>query len=115
MNAKAKGPHVPAKREASERQMIMDTLSFLHDKTLTAKDLSAEVGISEKRVLQALEHVRRSAPVHGLRLVMEPARCRLCGFTFAKRDRLGKPGRCPLCKGSFIEAPRFRLTGGRGS
>lgn len=84
-------------------------MDLLRDELLTAKELSAEAGMSERRVREALEHVRRSAPAHGLRLVMEPARCRSCGFAFAKRDRLGKPGRCPLCKGSFIEEPRFRL------
>lgn len=84
-------------------------MDLLRGEPLTAKDISAEVGISERRVREALEHVRRSAPSQGLRLVMEPARCRSCGFAFAKRDRLGKPGRCPMCKGSFIEEPRFRL------
>lgn len=106
MKAKAKAPRVPAQRGETDRQVIMD---LLRHETMTARDISAEAGIPEKRVREALEHVRRSAPAHGLRLVMEPPRCRSCGFAFAKRERFGKPGRCPVCKGSYIEEPRFRL------
>ncbi|WP_027367216.1 transcriptional regulator [Desulfocurvibacter africanus] len=106
MKAKVKGPYIPPERGATERRTIMD---LLRDEPMTAKDLSAEAGIAEKRVLDALEHIRRSAPSQGLRLVVEPARCRSCGFAFAKRDRLGKPGHCPMCKKTFIEEPKFRL------
>lgn len=106
MKAKAKGPYIPPERGATERQTIMD---LLRDGPMTAKDISAEAGIAEKRVLDALEHIRRSAPAQGLRLVTEPARCRSCGFAFAKRDRLGKPSRCPVCKESYIEEPKFKL------
>jgi hypothetical protein len=55
-----------------------------------------------------LRHLLCSVKHQGHRVVIEPARCHHCGFTF-KRDKLHKPGRCPQCRHTWILTPRIRL------
>ena len=88
------------------RQMMIDTL---REGPASAKDLSAQVGISEKEVLPHLEHIRKTLHHGTHRLLIKPACCRSCGFTFHERQRLSKPGRCPACRGSSIDEPLFMI------
>ena len=46
-------------------------------------------------------HLIRSARAAGHQVVIEPARCRTCGFMFGE-DKLSKPGKCPSCRGTRI-------------
>jgi hypothetical protein len=46
--------------------------------------------------------------------LMEPARCRSCGFVFHKRERFSKPGHCPACRRSFIDELCFMIRGHAG-
>jgi len=59
-------------------------------------------------VEDALRHMLRSARAAGHRIVVLPARCRSCGFTFDE-DKLTKPGKCPSCRGSRIFEPQISL------
>lgn len=92
--------------EMTPRQKI-DRL--LREGVYSCRELSQAVHQSEKEVLDHLEHLRASARARGLRLLIEPAVCRHCGFTFAKRTRLAKPGRCPECRRTGIEPPLYRI------
>ena len=87
------------------RQSIVEILS--HEK-LSALELSAYVGVSEKEITHHLEHIRTSLKPKRL-LSIEPAYCKDCGFQFKKRDRLNAPSRCPQCKSEYIENPRFSI------
>lgn len=78
---------------------------------LTARELSARVGVPEKQVAEHLEHLGRSLKAAGERLQVEPARCLDCGFVFRKRDRLSRPSRCPVCRSEHLDAPRFAIVG----
>jgi predicted Zn-ribbon and HTH transcriptional regulator len=79
----------------------------------TARDLSRAVGVSERDVLRHLGHVERSLRGRGGRLRVEPPSCLDCGFGFAKRERLARPGHCPRCKGTRISLPSFSVEEGR--
>ena len=103
---KPKEPFVPAERHETIRKEI---LSLLLDQTLSAKDISAEVHISEKDVYEHLEHIARSTHKTGHHLTVIPAECLKCGFVFRKRERLNKPGRCPLCHEEKIQEPIFAM------
>jgi len=103
---KPKEPFVPAERHETIRREI---LAILHDRTLSAKDISGEVHISEKDVYDHLEHIERSAHATGHHLTIIPAECEKCGFVFRKRERLRKPGRCPVCKEEKIQEPLFEI------
>jgi predicted Zn-ribbon and HTH transcriptional regulator len=108
MRQKAKKPAVPSERHETVRQEIMAVLKGV---TLTARDISSRVSISEKEVYDHLEHIRKSmAGIHGS-LIVTPAECRKCGFIFKKREHLKKPGKCPVCRNEAIEAPLFSING----
>ena len=103
MKIRPKQPDIPADRQDTARHEIIDLLS---EESLTAREISEQIGIQEKDVLGHLEHIRIA--LHG-RLVVEPALCMACGFRFRKRDRLKGPGRCPVCRNEHIADPRFSV------
>lgn len=103
---KAKPPTVPPSRLATIRRQIADLLA---GEPLSAREISVVVGIPEKTVRGHLEHLRRTLHPHGLRLQVVPASCRKCGFVFAKRERLQRPGRCPACREQSISEPLFAI------
>lgn len=69
------------------------------------------LGLSVRALEEALRHVERSARGQGERLVVEPARCLACGFSFRDREvrHLHPPARCPRCRSERIADPGFRL------
>ncbi len=81
----------------------------LYQGPATARDLSAVVGIREKDVAEHLEHLSRSLSKRGQRLAVEPASCIACGYRFAERSRLTRPGSCPRCRSTRIDPPVFRI------
>lgn len=105
---KPKEPFVPAERHETIRKEI---LSLLLDQTLSAKDISAQVHISEKDAYEHLEHIERSTHKTGHHLTVIPAECSKCGFIFRKRERLKKPGKCPICHEEKIQEPLFVIKG----
>jgi len=88
------------------RQMMIE---ILRTGPVSAKDISARVGIPEKDIFPHLEHIWKTLHHGSDRLLMEPAHCKSCGFVFHKRERFSKPGRCPACRGSFIDEPCFMI------
>ena len=104
MRSRPKTPDIPADRHDTLRHEI---IALLSREGLTAREISEQVGIPEKEVLEHLEHIRIA--LHG-GLVVEPALCMACGFAFRKRERLKGPGRCPVCKNEHIAEPRFSIT-----
>lgn len=75
----------------------------------SARDLSAAVRLPEREVYDHLNHIRKSIAPSGRHLVVTPAECKKCGFVFAKRDKLKRPGKCPVCKGESIREPLFSI------
>lgn len=89
-------------------------LELLRQGSYSARDLSAAVGIPERQVDFHLEHIRRSLQREQESLEVLPPRCHGCGFVFAKRTRLTRPGRCPICRGESIQEPLFTVRGAAG-
>jgi len=90
----------------SIRQQIIEKLE---SGTMTSRDLSRELRLSEAEILRHLPHIARSLNSNRRRLVMEPPVCLSCGFRFKKRERMRAPSRCPLCKGEHIADPLFSI------
>ena len=86
------------------RQQIIELLT---DKERDARQISRQVGIQEKEVIEHLAHIARSLAVKGKKLTIRPAECLLCGYVFEKRQRFTRPGRCPRCKKSHLQSPGF--------
>jgi predicted Zn-ribbon and HTH transcriptional regulator len=76
---------------------------------LTAREVSARVGIGEKEVAEHLEHLARSLRHSADCLLVEPARCLACGFVFKERTRLRRPSKCPACKSQRLRPSRFQV------
>ncbi len=104
--------HAPKKTVAlpamhdTVRQEITAALS---ESPCSARDLSALVSIPEREVAGHLEHIRKTLASAGKHLLMIPAECKKCGFVFAKREKLTRPGKCPVCKGESIREPLFSV------
>lgn len=106
MKRKPKEPFIPVERHETVRQKI---ISVLEGQTFSAKDISADVMVSEKEVYEHLEHIQKTLNKRDRNLIITPAECKKCGFVFRKRDRLKKPGRCPVCRGELISEPLFSI------
>ena len=65
--------------EATLRQQM---IALLRVRPWDAGELSRALGISQRQVEFHLTHVRKSMEAHGERMVIGPAQCRDCGFTF---------------------------------
>jgi predicted Zn-ribbon and HTH transcriptional regulator len=101
---RAKHEPVPPERTATIPSLIREALS---NGPLTARDLSRELGVSEREVLRNLEHLERTLKESGAKLIVDPAACLGCGFVFRKRERLNRPSRCPVCRGERLSSARF--------
>jgi predicted Zn-ribbon and HTH transcriptional regulator len=74
----------------------------------TASWLARELGLKRRDVEDDLRHAIRSARAAGEHVIVEPARCRQCGFTFDV-EKLSRPGKCPACRGTRIYEPLVRI------
>lgn len=64
--------------------------------------------VHPKDVEQDIKHLLKSLKRSAYRVVVSPARCRKCGFTF-RTQKLRKPAKCPVCHGSWIEEPTLHV------
>ncbi len=108
MNVKShqKKPPVPLDRRETIRKGI---LSALEEQTLSVKDISGAVRISEKEVYDHLLHIKQTINKGDTTLILTPAECKKCGFKFKKRGKFKKPGKCPLCRAEAIQEPLFSI------
>ncbi|HEX9021641.1 MAG TPA: transcriptional regulator [Nitrospirota bacterium] len=106
MKEKSRGPIPPPAMLDTVRQEIIAALA---EGPSSARDLSAAAGIPERDVAAHLDHIKKTIALSGRRLVIMPAECKKCGFVFAKREKLKRPGKCPVCKGESIREPRFMI------
>ncbi len=90
------------------RQKIVDLLA---QGDRGAREISQAVGIPEKQVYDHLEHIARSLKKTGAKLVINPFKCRSCGYVFRERSRFDPPGRCPACRGTWLEKPTYGIRG----
>ena len=87
------------------RKHLLDVLSR---EPRTASSLARELGVDRRDMENDLQHLIRSAKAAGHRVIVEPARCKSCGFVFTE-EKLSKPGKCPECRGSRIFEPLIRI------
>ena len=85
-----------------------DLLKLLTDRPRSVSSLARDLGLTRRDVEDDLRHSIRSARAGGRTIVVEPARCRSCGFTFGE-EKLVKPGKCPACRGTRIYEAQIRI------
>jgi transcriptional regulator len=98
----------PQARSTTVRAALEAALRAAPEAGLTARELSAAVGISEKDVAGHLAHLQKSLQAAGEHLEVLPAECLACGFVFRDRKRLTRPGACPQCRATRVDPPAFR-------
>jgi predicted Zn-ribbon and HTH transcriptional regulator len=85
-----------------------DLLTLLGEGPRSVSSIARDLGLARRDVEDDLRHALRSARAAGHTIVIEPARCRTCGFTFGE-DKLSKPGRCPGCRGTRLFEAQIRI------
>ena len=87
------------------RKSLLDALSV---QPRSVSSLARELGLKRGDVEDDLRHAIRSARAAGQLVVIEPARCRACGFTFGE-EKLAKPSRCPSCCSERLYEAQIRV------
>ena len=85
-----------------------DLLTLLTDQPRSVSALARDLGLKRGDVEDDLRHALRSARAAGHEIVVVPARCRSCGFTFDD-EKLSKPGKCPECRGTRLYEPQISV------
>jgi predicted Zn-ribbon and HTH transcriptional regulator len=85
-----------------------DLIPLLLDNSLSVSQIARLVGEVPRDIEADLRHLLKSLQHTGFTAVIEPARCRKCGFEF-DAAKLAKPSKCPQCRSTWILEPRIRL------
>ncbi len=88
-----------------------DLISMLTAQARSVSSIAREMGLDRRDAEDHLLHAITSARAAGHELIVEPARCRQCGFTFST-DKLSKPGKCPECRATRIYEAQITLNHG---
>ena len=78
-----------------------ELMAILSARPRSVSSLARELGLKRGDVEDDLRHMIRSARAAGHRVLIEPARCRSCGFAFGE-EKLSKPGKCPQCRSTWL-------------
>jgi predicted Zn-ribbon and HTH transcriptional regulator len=87
------------------RKNLIDLL-LGHPLTLT--QIARQVDESPGQVADDLNHLLRSLKHTEYKAVVEPARCRACGFEFSP-EKLNKPSKCPECHSTWVLEPKIGI------
>ena len=85
-----------------------DLVKILSLQPRSVSSVARELGLTRGDVEDHLRHAIRSAKAAGHSILIEPARCRQCGFLFGE-DKLSKPGKCPECRGTRLYEAQIRI------
>ncbi len=95
----------PEKKRTIREQMIQN----LEAESMTVRDLSKALHISEKEVYSHLPSIEKSIRHQKKQIEITPYHCLGCGFEFKERKTFKKPGKCPKCRQSRIEPAVFEI------
>jgi predicted Zn-ribbon and HTH transcriptional regulator len=85
-----------------------DLVKILSSHPRSVSSIAREIGLDRRDVEDDLRHAIRSAAAADHTVIVEPARCKQCGFVFGE-DRLAKPSKCPECKGTRLFEAQMRI------
>ena len=85
-----------------------DLIPLLLDNPMSVAQIARLVRETPRDIENDLLHLLKSLKHTEYTGVIEPARCRKCGFEFAT-GKLAKPSKCPECKVTWILEPRVAL------
>ena len=85
-----------------------DLIDILRGNPMTVNQIARLVDESPSGVADDLNHLLRSLKHTDYKAVVEPARCRACGFQFSEK-KLTKPSKCPECKSTWVQEPKIGI------
>lgn len=85
-----------------------DLIALLSAGPRTASSVAHELGLDRRHIEDEIQHIIRTARAAGHDVVVEPARCKNCGFLFAE-TKLTKPSKCPACRGTRVFEPLLQV------
>jgi predicted Zn-ribbon and HTH transcriptional regulator len=85
-----------------------DLVALLSAEPRSVSSLAHELGLRRDDVEEDILHALRSARAAGHSIVVFPARCKTCGFTFDE-EKVTKPGKCPACRGTRLFEPQISI------
>jgi predicted Zn-ribbon and HTH transcriptional regulator len=83
-------------------------IEMLNENPMTVSQIARLADESPSRVADDLNHLFRSLKHTEHRAVVEPARCRACGFEFS-REKLAKPSKCPEYNSTWLLEPKIGI------
>ena len=89
-------------------------IEMLLGNPMTVSQIARLEDESPSRVADDLQHLFRSLKHTEYKAVVEPARCRACGFEFS-RDKLTKPSKCPKCHSTWLMEPKIGIDNKTGA
>jgi predicted Zn-ribbon and HTH transcriptional regulator len=91
-----------------------DLIEMLLGNPMTVSQIARLVDESPRRVADDLQHLFRSLKHTEYKAVVQPARCRACGFEFSG-DKLTKPSKCPECHSTWVLEPKIGVENKAGT
>ena len=85
-----------------------ELIALLTHQPRSVSAIARDLGLKRGDVEEDLRHAIRSAEAAGYRIIVLPARCRACGFTFDERQ-LSKPSKCPACRSTRLFEPQISI------
>jgi len=85
-----------------------DLIDLLLGNPMGVSQIAREIKESPSQIADDLQHLLRSLKHTEYSAIVEPARCRACGFEFSK-EKLTKPSKCPECHSTWILEPKIAI------
>ena len=91
-----------------------DLIEMLRGNPMAVSQIARLVDESPGRVADDLNHLFKSLKHTEYKAVVEPARCRVCGFEFSAA-KLTKPSKCPECHSTWVLEPKIGIESKTGA
>src|SRR5467141_1775414 len=85
-----------------------ELIDLLLNNPISVTQIARRVDESPGQTVDDLEHLFKSLKHTEYQAVVEPARCRACGFQFSE-GKLSKPSKCPECHSTWLHEPQVQI------
>jgi len=92
--------------KSSKMPAISKIIEMLEERKYKFSELQRILQIERKDLENYLKKIEKICRKKGKRLVIIPARCLKCGYTF---KGIHLPSKCPKCRSEWIEEPIFYI------
>lgn len=96
------------RREAIHRLLEVSMDGVTPDELRQHLATQHDASVSQKQVLEEVDHVRQSLRNDSAELLVQPPACKDCGFD-GFETLLGVPSQCPECRSEWIEQPAYTI------